>query len=35
MVELAAQPGEIVGEPALKYINRVSDFLSSQPAMRI
>jgi cob(I)alamin adenosyltransferase len=27
MVELAAQPGEIVGEPALKYINRVSDFL--------
>ena len=27
MVELAAQPGEIVGEPALKYINRLSDFL--------
>ncbi|MDB5546179.1 MAG: cob(I)alamin adenosyltransferase [Hyphomicrobiales bacterium] len=27
MVELAAQPDEIVGEPALKYINRLSDFL--------
>jgi cob(I)alamin adenosyltransferase len=27
MVELAAQPGEIVGEPALQYINRLSDFL--------
>jgi cob(I)alamin adenosyltransferase len=27
MVELAAQPSEIVGEPALKYINRLSDFL--------
>ena len=27
MVELAAQPGEIVGEPALKYVNRLSDFL--------
>lgn len=27
MVELAAQPNEIVGEPALKYINRLSDFL--------
>lgn len=27
MVELAAQPGETVGEPALKYINRLSDFL--------
>ncbi|MBC8049667.1 MAG: cob(I)yrinic acid a,c-diamide adenosyltransferase [Chitinophagales bacterium] len=27
MVELAAQEGEIVGEPALKYINRLSDFL--------
>jgi cob(I)alamin adenosyltransferase len=27
MVQLAAQPGEIVGEPALKYINRLSDFL--------
>ena len=27
MVELAAQPGETVGEPALKYVNRLSDFL--------
>jgi cob(I)alamin adenosyltransferase len=27
MVELAAEPGEQVGEPALKYINRLSDFL--------
>lgn len=27
MVELAAQPNEKVGEPALKYINRLSDFL--------
>ncbi len=27
MVELAAQPGEAVGEPALKYVNRLSDFL--------
>jgi len=27
MVELASQPGEIVGEPALKYVNRLSDFL--------
>ena len=27
MVQLAAQPGEKVGDPALKYINRVSDFL--------
>jgi cob(I)alamin adenosyltransferase len=27
MVELAAQPGEIVAEPALKYVNRLSDFL--------
>ena len=27
MVELAAQPGEIVGDAALKYINRLSDFL--------
>ncbi len=27
IVELAAQPGEVVGEPALKYINRLSDFL--------
>jgi len=27
MVELAAQPSEIVGEPALKYVNRLSDFL--------
>jgi cob(I)alamin adenosyltransferase len=26
MVELAAQPDENVGEPALKYINRLSDF---------
>lgn len=27
MVELAAQPEESVGEPALQYINRLSDFL--------
>jgi cob(I)alamin adenosyltransferase len=27
MVELAAQPGESVGQPALRYINRLSDFL--------
>jgi len=27
MVELAAVPGESVGAPALKYINRLSDFL--------
>jgi cob(I)alamin adenosyltransferase len=27
MVELAAVPGEIVSPPALKYINRLSDFL--------
>lgn len=27
MFELAAQPNEIVGDPALKYINRLSDFL--------
>ncbi len=27
MVALAAAPGEKVGEPALKYINRLSDFL--------
>ncbi len=27
MVELAAQPGEKVGEPALRYVNRLSDFL--------
>ena len=27
MVELARVPGEIVGEPALKYVNRLSDFL--------
>jgi cob(I)alamin adenosyltransferase len=27
MVELASQPGEAVGAPALKYINRLSDFL--------
>ena len=27
MVQLAAQPGEKVGDPALKYINRLSDFL--------
>jgi cob(I)alamin adenosyltransferase len=26
MVELAAQPGEVVSAPALKYINRLSDF---------
>ena len=27
MVQLAQQPGETVGEPALKYVNRLSDFL--------
>lgn len=27
MVELAASPGESVGAPALKYVNRLSDFL--------
>jgi cob(I)alamin adenosyltransferase len=27
MVELAANEQEKVGEPALKYINRLSDFL--------
>lgn len=27
MVALASQPGEIVGEPALRYANRLSDFL--------
>lgn len=27
MVELAGQDGEIVSEPALKYVNRLSDFL--------
>jgi cob(I)alamin adenosyltransferase len=27
MVELATQPGETVGQPALRYINRLSDFL--------
>ncbi len=27
MTELAQTPGEIVGAPALKYINRLSDFL--------
>ena len=27
IVELAAQPEEIVGDPALQYINRLSDFL--------
>jgi cob(I)alamin adenosyltransferase len=27
MVELAAVPGETVSAPALKYINRLSDFL--------
>ena len=27
MVELARQPGEIVSEEALKYVNRLSDFL--------
>jgi len=27
MVELSSQPGETVGAPALKYINRLSDFL--------
>src|SRR6478609_5310169 len=27
MVELAATPGEVVGGPALRYVNRLSDFL--------
>src|SRR6516225_2490220 len=27
MVELAAQPGETVSAPALRYVNRLSDFL--------
>lgn len=27
IVELAAQPGETVGGPAIKYMNRLSDFL--------
>ncbi len=27
MVRLAAAPGEIVGAPSLKYVNRLSDFL--------
>jgi cob(I)alamin adenosyltransferase len=27
MVELAAQPGEHMAAPALKYINRLSDLL--------
>lgn len=27
MVELARSPGETVGQPALRYINRLSDFL--------
>ncbi len=27
MVELAARPGEVVGPAALKYVNRLSDFL--------
>jgi cob(I)alamin adenosyltransferase len=27
MTELAATEGEAVGEPALKYVNRLSDFL--------
>jgi cob(I)alamin adenosyltransferase len=27
MVELAAKPGETVGEPALRFVNRLSDFL--------
>ena len=27
IVQLAAQPDEIVGAPALKYVNRLSDFL--------
>ena len=27
MVNLAVQPSEVVGEPALKYVNRLSDFL--------
>jgi cob(I)alamin adenosyltransferase len=26
MVELAAEPGEPVSEPALKYVNRLSDY---------
>jgi cob(I)alamin adenosyltransferase len=26
MVELAAKPGETVGEPALRFVNRLSDF---------
>jgi cob(I)alamin adenosyltransferase len=27
MVELSREPGEVVSSPALKYINRLSDFL--------
>jgi cob(I)alamin adenosyltransferase len=27
MVELAREPGEVVSKPALKYVNRLSDFL--------
>jgi cob(I)alamin adenosyltransferase len=27
MVELARQPGETVGDPALRFVNRLSDFL--------
>lgn len=27
IVELAARPGEVVGDPAIKYMNRLSDFL--------
>jgi len=27
MVELAAKPGETLGEPAIRYMNRLSDFL--------
>ncbi len=27
MVELAGRPGEVVGAPAIKYMNRLSDFL--------
>jgi cob(I)alamin adenosyltransferase len=27
MVQLARRPGEIIGDPALKYVNRLSDFL--------
>ena len=27
LVALANEPGEIVGEPTLKYVNRLSDFL--------